>query len=99
MGVSEMVDVERRSAGGDEGDAWMVELPDYRCGTCYNVMQSPSSRRAQGQPMPLFETDRGDIEAASGKAYKIIGALLFEKECSLQEKEGRITELKLSLSD
>ena len=49
--------------------------------------------------MPLFETDRADIEAESGKAYKIIGAMLFQKECKLQEVEGHITELRLRLSD
>ena len=54
---------------------------------------------AQGPPMPLFETDRADIEAGSGKTYKMMGNLLFEKECQLQEVEGRITELKMSLSD
>ncbi|PIL25832.1 hypothetical protein GSI_11585 [Ganoderma sinense ZZ0214-1] len=52
-----------------------------------------------GPPMPLFESDRADIEAVSGRAYKILGELLFQKECKLQGIEGRITEFQLRLSD
>ena len=49
--------------------------------------------------MPLFETDRADIEAISGRAYQTMRSLRFQKESAMQEIEGRITELKVRLSD
>ena len=94
-----MVEVECRAIGRDLRGARVVESATPRCGTFKNPEKLPYLPKQQGPPMPLFETDRADIEAVSGRAYQTMRSLLFQKEAAMQEIEGRITELKLSLSD
>ena len=56
-------------------------------------------KRAQGAPIPMFESDRSDIEAAAGKAYGAIDGVMFDKECQLQEVERQISEITFAMSD